>query len=84
MREKRPTMLRTWVAGKPILKVKKHSVHARIPERGSSKAAGYDLYSAHEYCVPANGKELVHTDISVAIPEGLYAILKEEIFVLRS
>jgi dUTP pyrophosphatase len=52
------------------LRVKRHSEFAKVPERGTSKAAGYDLYSAYEYTIKPHGKELVQTDISIGIPEG--------------
>ncbi|KAG7189126.1 hypothetical protein KM043_008694 [Ampulex compressa] len=40
--------------------------------RGSNKAAGYDLKSAYEYVVPAQGKQLVATDLQVEVPTGTY------------
>ena len=55
-----------------LLRVKKISEHATLPVRGSDGAAGYDLASAYDYVVPARGKELVKTDLSMAIPEGMY------------
>ncbi|XP_024975362.1 deoxyuridine 5'-triphosphate nucleotidohydrolase [Cynara cardunculus var. scolymus] len=57
----------------PIFKVKKLSEKAVLPSRGSSLAAGYDLSSATETKVPARGKALVPTDLSIAVPEGTYA-----------
>lgn len=57
----------------PLLKVKKLSEKAVLPSRGSALAAGYDLSSAEETVVPARGKALVPTDLSVAIPHGTYA-----------
>ncbi|XP_066327121.1 deoxyuridine 5'-triphosphate nucleotidohydrolase-like [Miscanthus floridulus] len=57
----------------PLLKVKKLSDKAVLPSRGSALAAGYDLSSAVETLVPARGKALVPTDLSVAIPHGTYA-----------
>ncbi|KAL6593794.1 hypothetical protein ACP70R_048695 [Stipagrostis hirtigluma subsp. patula] len=57
----------------PLLKVKKLSDKAVLPSRGSTLAAGYDLSSAVETVVPARGKALVATDLSIAIPEGTYA-----------
>nr|XP_051179131.1 deoxyuridine 5'-triphosphate nucleotidohydrolase-like [Lolium perenne] len=57
----------------PLLKVKKLSENAILPRRGSALAAGYDLSSAVEVTVPARGKALVATDLSIAIPEGTYA-----------
>ena len=52
-----------------LLRVKKISEHATLPVRGSDGAAGYDLASAYDYMVPARGKELVKTDLSIAIPK---------------
>ncbi|KAK1407497.1 hypothetical protein QVD17_39113 [Tagetes erecta] len=57
----------------PLFKVKKLSQNAVLPSRGSSLAAGYDLSSAIETKVPARGKALVATDLSIAVPEGTYA-----------
>ncbi|XP_068660333.1 deoxyuridine 5'-triphosphate nucleotidohydrolase-like [Aristolochia californica] len=57
----------------PVLKVKRLSENAILPSRGSPLSAGYDLSSAKEMKVPARGKALVHTDLSIAIPEGTYA-----------
>ena len=56
----------------PVLKVKKLSPAGRLPIRGSDKAAGYDLFSAQATSVPAKGKALVKTDISIAVPTGYY------------
>lgn len=68
----------------PRLLVKKLTENAQLPERGSAKAAGYDLYSAYDYKVMWNsgsawrskiaghGKELIKTDLSLAIPTGYY------------
>ncbi|KAL4566355.1 hypothetical protein LXL04_030469 [Taraxacum kok-saghyz] len=57
----------------PLFKVKKLSEKAILPARGSSLAAGYDLSSATDTKVPARGKALVPTDLSIAVPEGTYA-----------
>jgi dUTP pyrophosphatase len=54
------------------LKVKKLSDKAIVPTRGSNYSAGYDLYSAYTYSIPARGKELIKTDIAVNIPEDHY------------
>lgn len=45
---------------------------AKIPTRGSSQAAGYDLYAAEDTVIPKSGRAVVQTGISVAIPEGHY------------
>lgn len=54
----------------PALQVKKLSDKARLPTRGSAFAAGYDVYAARDTTVPARGKVLVDTDISIAVPAG--------------
>ncbi|XP_066492189.1 deoxyuridine 5'-triphosphate nucleotidohydrolase, mitochondrial [Tiliqua scincoides] len=48
------------------------SEHAFAPSRGSSRAAGYDLYSAYDCEIPAAGKAVVKTDIQIALPPGCY------------
>ncbi|KAK3038124.1 hypothetical protein RJ639_029578 [Escallonia herrerae] len=66
----------THKASKPsahYFRVKKLSDKAVLPSRGSPLAAGYDLSSAIEVKVPARGKALVPTDLSIAVPEGTYA-----------
>lgn len=57
----------------PALLIKKLSDKARLPTRGSAFAAGYDIYAAKETVIPARGKALVDTDISMAVPEGTCA-----------
>lgn len=59
-------------AAEPMLRVKFLSEKARLPTRGSPLAAGFDLYSAKDVVIPAQGRALVPTDISVAVPEGTY------------
>ncbi|XP_057503976.1 deoxyuridine 5'-triphosphate nucleotidohydrolase-like [Actinidia eriantha] len=56
-----------------FMKVKKLSEKAVLPSRASPLSAGYDLSSSTEIKVPARGKSLVPTDLSIAIPEGTYA-----------
>lgn len=52
------------------LQVKKLSPQGRLPTRGSAFAAGYDVYASRDTVVPARGKVLVDTDISIAVPAG--------------
>ena len=40
--------------------------------RASAQAAGYDLFAAIATVVPAKGKAIVPTEISIAVPEGTY------------
>jgi hypothetical protein len=44
---------------KRVLKFERLSENAYPPTRGSKLAAGYDLYSAYDYVIPAMGKEMV-------------------------
>ncbi|GAB4818788.1 hypothetical protein N2152v2_005834 [Parachlorella kessleri] len=55
------------------LRVKRLSEHATLPRRGSAGAAGYDLASAEDTFIPARGKGIVKTDLSIACPHGTYA-----------
>lgn len=52
------------------LLVKKLSENATLPVRGSPGAAGYDLSSAKKMLVPAGGKAIVPTDLSIVCPPG--------------
>lgn len=56
----------------PPLLVKKLSPAAQVPQRGSPLAAGYDLFAAQPIEIPAKGKAVVPTDISIAVPPGCY------------
>ncbi|CEF72939.1 unnamed protein product [Fusarium graminearum] len=62
----------TTMEAPPTLQIKKLSEKGRLPTRGSEFAAGYDIYSAHDTTIPARGKALVDTDISMAVPAGTY------------
>jgi len=55
----------------PLL-IKRLSQAARLPTKGSKYAAGYDLYSSEDSVVPAKGKNLIKTGISIAVPTGNY------------
>lgn len=54
----------------PKLQVKLLSEKGRAPTRGSAFSAGYDLYAAKAATLPAKGKGLIDTDISIACPAG--------------
>lgn len=60
----------TKVQDGPHLLIKKLSDKAKLPTRGSAFAAGYDLYASKEATIPARGKGLVDTDLSMAVPAG--------------
>jgi len=46
------------------------SAHAKAPTKGSPFSAGHDLYSAKDITIPARGRMLVGTDISISVPVG--------------
>lgn len=48
------------------------SENATLPVRSSSGAVGYDLASAKVVVVPARGKALCPTDLSIRVPAGTY------------
>lgn len=54
------------------LLVKRLSELATLPTKGSSLAAGYDLHAAYDYIIKARGKEMVKTDLQIALPSGCY------------
>ena len=68
----RSTLSSTPAVLSPMLRVLRHSRTARLPTRGSPHAAGYDLYSAESKIIPAGGRALIDTQISIAVPEGTY------------
>merc|ERR1719253_210271 len=53
--------------------VKKLRQEAVLPAKGSEEAAGFDLSAAEATIVPAGGKSIAKTALSVAVPEGTYA-----------
>lgn len=55
-----------------IIRVVKLSERARLPTKSSPLAAGYDLYTNRPYIIPANGKQLIDTDLQIALPIGSY------------
>ena len=56
-----------------VLQVKFLSPNAKMPTRGSPQSAGFDLSAAEAKVVPAGGRAVVKTDLSIACPEGTYA-----------
>ena len=56
-----------------ILKVQKLSNNAALPKRSTDGAAGYDLCASQDCTIPAGGKGLVKTGLSISFPTGLYA-----------
>lgn len=57
-------------AAEQALQVLLLSETARAPTKGSAFAAGHDLYSARDTVIPARGRAIVATDISISVPVG--------------
>lgn len=45
---------------------------ARLPARGSSCAAGYDLYAVESVVIPAGERRILPTGVHMQIPDGYY------------
>ena len=56
-----------------MLKVQRLNNNAALPKRSTEGAVGYDLCAAHDCTIPAGGKGLVKTGLSISFPVGLYA-----------
>ena len=54
------------------LRFRKLDAYATLPTRGSSSAAGLDLYSIEAVRLISKQRALVRTGLAVAIPEGYY------------
>lgn len=54
------------------MKIKRLNENAIIPTRGSSAAAGYDLYSTDETVIAPGQTFLVGTGLAMEIPEGYF------------
>lgn len=54
------------------MKVVKLTPTSQLPVRATCGSAGYDLFSDSDVVIPAHGKGMVNTGISVSIPENCY------------
>lgn len=57
-----------------IIKYKRLSETARVPTRGSEKAAGYDLYAdcADPVRIPPHKTAKIGTGLAIAVPDGYF------------
>ena len=55
-----------------VLSFKRLDPRATLPTRGSSHAAGLDIYSIEDVAIEPKHRALVQTGLAVAIPEGYY------------
>ena len=54
------------------INVKKLSSNAQIPVRGTSGAAGFDLFAAQSKTIPARGRDRIFLDIEVRMLKPTY------------
>lgn len=59
-----------------VLKVKRLTPTAKLPTRGTSGAAGWDLYLDEDCYVGPGQTARIHTGIAVAIPNGFAGLIK--------
>jgi deoxyuridine 5'-triphosphate nucleotidohydrolase len=57
------------------LKCVKTEEEAIVPSMANKGDAGYDLYALEETIVPARGRAIIKTGISMAVPEGHVALI---------
>ena len=55
-----------------VVRVKRMNVNAKLPVRGTSGVAGYDLAAAQAPVVLAHGKVLVKTSLAMDLPPDYY------------
>ena len=58
-----------------VLSFKRLNPGATLPKRGSSSAAGLDIYSIETISIAPKQRLMVRTGLAVAIPEGFYGRL---------
>ena len=59
-------------AGSGKLRCKLITNNARMPERATQSSAGFDLAASESAVIPAGGKVVVKTGLTMAVPDGTY------------
>ena len=57
---------------KDVVRVKKLIREAKLPQRQTEGSVGFDVYSTHDVTINPNSQQLVHTGLSIQVPQGLY------------
>jgi len=70
--KKVPTTKSGLTANDQSVRVKKLSAEARVPMKGTARAAGHDLYANEGTDVPARGQAIVGTGIAIGLPHDTY------------
>jgi len=68
-----PTTKNGPTANDQSVRVKKLSAEARVPMKGTARAAGHDLYVNEVTDVPARGQAIVGTGIAIGLPHNTCA-----------
>jgi len=71
--KKGPTTKNDPTANDQSVRVKKLSAEARVPVKGTARAAGHDLYANEGTDVPARGQAVVGARIPIGLPHNTYA-----------
>ena len=45
---------------------------AKVPTKGSPRAADHDLYANEDKLIPRQGQEIVNTGLAITVPQGTY------------
>jgi len=70
--KKGPTTKNGPTANDQSVRVKKLSAKARVPMKGTARAAGHDLYASEGTDLPARGQAVVGTGIAIGSPHNTY------------
>jgi len=70
--KKGPTTKNGPTANDQSVRVKKLSAEARVPMKGTTRAAGHDLYANEGTDVPARGQAIIGTGIAIGLPHDTY------------
>jgi len=70
--KKGPTTKSGPTAKDQSVRVKKLSAEARVPRKGTARAAGHDLYANEGTDVPAKGQAIVGTGMAIGLPHDTY------------
>jgi len=70
--KKGPTTKNGPTANDQRVRVKKLSAEARVPRKGTARAAGHDLYANEGTDSPARGQGIVGTGIAIGLPHDTY------------
>ena len=71
-KHKTPCKLYVIKTDEGVVRITRTCKNAKLPIRGTKGVAGYDLAAAQAAVLPAHGKVLVKTSLSMALPPGCY------------